>query len=463
MIGLLFKLGEIKKRPNVYVRWKDVGAPAPRATNLGVCAAIVQSNWGEVGKPFRIERAQMDNLKAVVGSGVAADTLRQAFLGGATYIEVLRVGQGGKKATLTLGNDGDALTFTTLYETDRQLQVITRESLDGNSKDFIILENGRNLESHTITSGINEVDDLKAALANSSYLQFVNGSATTIPVGLTVDATGGTNPNATTEDYVENFETINKKFWDALILDTTDLSIKAAANSFIRRRLEGGGRSFFVTAVTDPTQSIEVSITEAKSYNNFCTVLVGNGARTVETDLTGPLAAARIAGMITSSSYKSGLTRAVIAGATELIGEPTDSEYGDANENGLLTFSYNPDGMVQVERGINTLVSLGPDEDAGWKKIRRVKIRYRLIEEVSYKIDQKLRQDIDNSRDMRAFICQLGDSTILEMVRDGALQSGQMLEDPDRPAQGDSAWFVFQNMVDLDSLEKVYNTMEFQY
>ena len=141
MIGLLFKLGEIKKRPNVYVRWKDVGSPAPRATNLGVCAAIVQSNWGEVGKPFRIERAQMDNLNAVIGLGVATDTLRQAFLGGATYIEVLRVGQGGDKATLTLGEGSEALTFATLYETDRKLQVITRESLDGNSKDFTVLEN----------------------------------------------------------------------------------------------------------------------------------------------------------------------------------------------------------------------------------------------------------------------------------------------------------------------------------
>lgn len=463
MIGLLFKLGEVKKRPGVYVRWENVGSAAPRAVNLGVCAAIVQANWGVVGKPFRIERAQMDNLKAAIGDGVAADTLHQAFLGGATYIEVLRVGQNGKKATLTLTDDGASLVFATLYETDRPFQVITRESLDGNSKEFIIVENGRNLETHTITTGANEVNELKEVIANSAYLRFVSGEATSIPVGITVNATGGANPTATAEDYVENFETINKRFWDALILDTTDASIKTAANAFIRRRLEGGGRSFYITAVTDPTQSVETSIAEAKSYNNFCTVLVGNGARTVDTELKGPLVAARIAGMLTSSSYKSGLTRAVIEGATELVGEPTDLEYGDANENGLLTLSYNPDGMVQVERGINTLVSLGPDEDDGWKKLRRVKIRYRLIEDVCYKIDQKLRQDIDNSRDTRAFICQLGDSTILEMVRDGALEKGRMIEDPQRPAQGDSAWFIFEDIVDLDSLEKVYNKMEFQY
>lgn len=463
MIGMLYVLGENKARPGIYWRYVNAGGPEPRIANLGVNATIAQLNWGPMGKTFRVERSQMNNLKEVVGTGVGADAIYQAFVGGATYVWVLRIGQGGHKATAALTDDEETLNFETLYETDRELEILTRESIDGKSKDFIISENGRRLETHTITSGAGEVAELQEKLSKGKYIKLTTIDAETIPVGKTVGFTGGDNPTATAEDYTESFGVINKRFWDALFLDTTDAGIKAAANVFIRRRFEEGNRSMVVLAVEDPEADVAESINEAKTYNNFLTILVGNGAVTAEARLTGPLIAARVAGMITSTSYKTGATFSVIEGSVELIGEPTNAEYGEANEGGLLTLSYNSDGMVQIERGINTLVSLDENEDAGWKKIRRVKIRFHLVEEILHKIEQTIRPGVDNSADVRAFICQLGDSTIEQMIRDGALESGRMVEDPDRPAQGDSAWFKFENIVDLDSLEKVYNTAEFRY
>lgn len=464
MIGVLFKLGETKARPGTYVRWVNVGGPEPRIANLGVLATIAQLDWGEVGKPFRVERSQMDNLKEVVGSGVGADAIRQSFLGGATYVWVLRVGDGGEKGTITIdGDDGGSIVLQSLYETNREFEVLIRESIDGKSFDFIIAENGRSLEKHTIETGENEVEELKRELERSKYLKVITADLAKVPVGVTGTVSGGSNPDATAEDYTSNFEVINKRFWDGLFLDTTDAGVKAAANAFIRRRLEEGGRSMLFLATEDPEQEVETSIAEAKTYNSFLTVLVGNGAKTAEADLVGPLIAARIAGMVTSSSYKTGATFGQIDGSVELIGEPTNAEYGEANEGGLMTLSYDPDGMVQIERGINTLVSLGEDEDAGWKKIRRVKTRFYLIEDVMYKVDKIMRAGTDNSEDVRAFICQQGDSSIQQMIRDGALESGKMIVDPDRPPQGDSAWFKFVDVVDLDSLEKAYTTAEFQY
>lgn len=464
MIGVLYKLGETKKRPGTYIRWVNVGGPEPQPSNLGVCATVAQLNWGELGKPFRLERSQMDNLKEYVGTGVGADAIHQAFLGGATFVWVLRIGEGGKKGTVTIeSDDAQNFVFQTLYETDREFQVLTRESIDGKSKDFIIAEDGRRLETHKVDTSENEVAELKESIAKSKYLSFVSGEAKTIPVGITAEVTGGANPTATAEDYVSSFEIINKRFWDALFLDTTDVGIKAAANAFIRRRLEEGGRSFLFLGREDPEAPVSEGIEEAKAYNSFLTHLIHNGARVTGIDLVGPLIAARIAGMVTSTSYKTGATFGIIDGSVELIGEPTNTEYGEANESGLMTLSYNPDGLVQIERGINTLVSLGEGEDDGWKKIRRVKTRFHLIEEVLYKVDKIMRAGADNSDDTRAFICQQGDSTIQQMIRDGALESGKMIVDPDRPPHGDSAWFKFVDVIDLDSLEKAYNTAEFQY
>ena len=167
--------------------------------------------------------------------------------------------------------------------------------------------------------------------------------------------------------------------------------------------------------------------------------------------------------MSTSSSYKTGLTAKVIAGSVEVIGEPTNSEYTDAVNNGLMMLSYNADGMVQIDSGINTLVSLGEDEDAGWKKVRRVKIRYYLIEQILRRQEVIMRAGVDNTQDTRDFLCQTGNSVIEQMKREGSLEKGRMIEDPNRPAQGDSAWFIFEDIGDVDQLEKAYNTAEFQY
>ena len=467
MIGIMWKVGEVKSRPGQYIRWENVGGAAPIPTNLGVNATLTQLNWGPVGKPFRVERSQMENLKTVVGGGtIGADAIYESFVGGSSYIEVVRVGNGGELAKATLDDgEGGSTEFATLYPTDREFQILTRESLDGKKVEFIIAEDGRRLETHEIDTEKEEdaATQLTEMLKKSKYIQIVGELSGEVPKGITADFAGGSNPTATAEDYTTMFEEINKRFWDGLFLDTTDEAIKAAANVFLRRRLEEGGRSFLFLAVDDIDASMEEKMNEAKSYNQFTTVLVGNGAKVAGRDLTGPLIAARIAGMSTSSSYKTGLTAKVIAGSVEVIGEPTNSEYTDAVNNGLMMLSYNADGMVQIDSGINTLVSLGEDEDAGWKKVRRVKIRYYLIEQILRRQEVIMRAGVDNTQDTRDFLCQTGNSVIEQMKREGSLEKGRMIEDPNRPAQGDSAWFIFEDIGDVDQLEKAYNTAEFQY
>lgn len=46
MIGAMFKLGEQKARPGVYVRWYNAGGYARYSRPLGVGAAVIKSNWG---------------------------------------------------------------------------------------------------------------------------------------------------------------------------------------------------------------------------------------------------------------------------------------------------------------------------------------------------------------------------------------------------------------------------------
>lgn len=56
-----------------------------------------------------------------------------------------------------------------------------------------------------------------------------------------------------------------------------------------------------------------------------------------------------------------------MTGSIDLVGELTNAQYKEAIQSGMLTFSLNPDGMAQIDYGINTKVTLLADEDEGWK------------------------------------------------------------------------------------------------
>ena len=70
---------------------------------------------------------------------------------------------------------------------------------------------------------------------------------------------------------------------------------------------------------------------------------------------------------------------------------------------------------------------------------------------------------IDNDDDGIANVIKLGTDVLDAMFAEGKIQAGySFIEDPDRPHQGDSAWFLIA-LDDLDSLEKIYLNYTFRY
>lgn len=194
-------------------------------------------------------------------------------------------------------------------------------------------------------------------------------------------------------------------------------------------------------------------------------VYVGNGFTLGEKNIEGAMAAGRVLGMMVSRNYKTSLTKKVIQGSTGLYGELTNDQYVEAIKNGMLVFGLNADGLAEVVSGINTLVSLNDDQDEGWKKIRRVRTRFELIDRIAYKLDQQIGsgEGVPNSSDGHQHVVTIGNGIIADMIREGGLESGEMIIDENNPAFGDSAWFGFQDLVDLDGIEKLYLAFGFKY
>ena len=124
-------------------------------------------------------------------------------------------------------------------------------------------------------------------------------------------------------------------------------------------------------------------------------------------------------------------------------------------------FTVSATGAVWIEQGINTLVNLTADQDAGWKKIRRTKTRFELMQRINENSESIIGNVGNDSNGRQTFIA-IANGVINQMISEGKLVSGEVVEDAKNPAKGDSAWFTI-SVVDLDSIEKVYITYQFMF
>ena len=180
------------------------------------------------------------------------------------------------------------------------------------------------------------------------------------------------------------------------------------------------------------------------------------------TKYDGWRAAARIGGMIAAFEANTSITHNVIANAVSLIEPLTNGEIIKAETKGCFVLTLNDSDQVWVDSAINTLVTPDATMDEGWKKIRRTKTRFELMDRVDSTCE-KLVGNVNNDTDGRQTIMAAAQKVINTMVAEKKLLAGSTVyEDPGNPAEGDSAWFKLA-IDDIDSAEKIYLTYQFRF
>ena len=116
---------------------------------------------------------------------------------------------------------------------------------------------------------------------------------------------------------------------------------------------------------------------------------------------------------------------------------------------------------VWIDSAINTLITPADNEDAGWKKIRRVKTRYELLYRMNAQADALVGK-VDNDVNGRATIVGKLQKIINDMIQEGKLVSGTVAESTTYTADTDNCYFDI-DVVDKDSAEHIYNFFRFQF
>lgn len=466
-MAVFYNAGEIKKRPGVFQRYTNTGFGTLVGSQDGVCAIPVQANWGPLGKV--IKNALASDLTKNYGAGAYAtgNTVAAAaamFEGGATEVYTYRLGTGGTKASkeITAG-----LTATAKYPGTLAISVAVQEKLgDSTIKQFLVYVGNALVETWNFAAdGKAEGANLIAAAATSKYVD-ITGEAATIPVLAVASGAldGGANPTVTNEDYSKAFAAFEPYYYNAIALDVDDdasMTLSLLLQAYKENAYKLGKNGYAVVG-EKTTVAFDTRCAHARAFNDAKVVYLGGGYVAGTENKDGVMAICYTAGVIASTPSNQGITHKVITGATDLCESLTYSQYEQAIESGVLMLSVSPDGNIWYDSGINTLVSPDANQDDGWKKIRRTKVRFELFDRLNRVLEPKVGR-VSADTDGVADIIQAGQRILDAMVTEGKLHAGAtFVEDPANPLTGDSAWFLIQ-VDDIDSLEKVYMHYQFRY
>lgn len=467
-MSVFYNAGETQKRPGLYRRQSNIGFTVSEGGQDGICAIPIQASWGPLGKVIRNNLASelIDNYgTGTYGTGYTVPAAEAMFKGGATTVYTYRLGTGGTKATKELAS---GLTVTAKYPGTMPISVAVKEKIgDSTKKQFMVYVGTALIETFEFEADTkSEGANLVKVAAASEYVD-VTGTAATVEVLAVASGalTGGVNPTVANSNYSDAFAAFERYYYNTIALDVDDdvnMTLSALLDSYLDGAFKLGKLGIAVVG-EKTTVAFATRKEHAKKFNDEKVVYLGGGYMEGVENKDGVMAICYTAGVIASKPSNQGITHHVINGATDLCESLTYAQYEEAIESGMLLLSMAPDGTIWYDTGINTLTA--PDEatqDEGWKKIRRTKVRFEMIDRIDNVLAPKVGRVSANS-DGISDVIQSAQRVLDSMVNEGKLQTGaKFVEDESNPYSGDSAWFIIQ-ADDIDSLEKIYMHYQFRY
>ena len=468
-----YSIGETKVRPGIYFRQENGGGNETLGATNGIVGVAFQANWGPLGKIVTIE--DPSDIATIYGDDSGSNSnvaiLNAIFQGGASQVLAVRVGTGGTKAAITLkdtdSTPANVVTLTAKYAGTRALSVTIKDSLSITTmRECIIYSGTTELSKVLFAKGsAGEVDALVAAVNDSedcvvTATKVAAGNGLLAAVAQTTFTTAGVSPTITNTDYSNAFTLLEAAKWNTVCVDSDSTSIHALLSAFINRANDAGLMG--IAVLGEPTTvAYATRKSDAAAFNSENVVYVLNGFTIAGEDYEGWKAAALVAGYIAYLPSNDSLTHKVIPNATAVVGALTNTQVVECLQSGCLVFTVSASGAVWVEQGINTLVTLRSDQDAGWKKIRRTKTRFELIDRININSEGVI-GNVNNDDNGRATFLAICNGVGAEMIAEGKLQTFEASESATNLPRGDSAWFNF-DVLDNDSMEHIYLTYLFRF
>lgn len=461
-MAVFFKAGQEGIRPGVYHRYSQVNTVESAGAIDGVCAIAINAKWGPLGEVTRHNSAK--SITDTYGNGGTVASAIAMITGGAETVYICRAGSDGAQASLTLKDaaGAEAAKVVALYPGTIEMAIAIQTKIsDATKKEFIVYRDGEQVEKFAFAAdGAAEPANLAAAAAGSKYVAVTasgTGELAAIDAASGILA-GGAEPTVTNEAYVNAWEKLESANYNVIALDTDDdasMTKSLLLKEYIDAAYQTGKLCMAVVGVPSVVPFAD-RLALASSFNSERFIFLGNGFKDASgNNVEGAAAICLAAGIIAATPANQSITHTVIPAAADTIEKFTNAQYEDAILSGMLMLSTSAEGRVWFDSAVNTLVSPADIQDLGWKKIRRTKTRFEMLDRIDRAVAPKIGK-VNADADGISYIRQIGLGVLLDMFNERKIAAGYSMEvDPDYPATSDSVWFII-DAYDIDSLEKIY-------
>lgn len=455
--------GEIKKEPGVYHRVLT-GNPAEISDAIvGIGAGIIRGNWGPLNEVVKLESAE--NVEHIFGKGGTQDLITMMFNGGIISGYFVRIGSGGTAPTISLKDSSSqaAATITGKYVGARSFTVTVRDSLSGADREIIIYDGDTQFVKATFAKGDDEVTAMVAALnaATSDFAAAIVKAGATLEDVAQSEFAAGTNPTTATADYSTGLTALEPYIWNGVCVDTEETAVHAIVSSYLDRIYANG---YYPMAVLAEKGSVAKTtrMAHAAAFNSEKIVYVANPALDFSGNMVdGYQEAAYIGGIIFSAACNDGITHAKLPYFSDVSEKWTPTEKSVGLENGCLIIDTNMNGdVVWIVQGITTLITPDADHDDGWKKIRRVKTRFELMQRIDNTLEEMAGQ-VDMDEDGIRAQLSAANSVRNAMVSERKIGSATTIAQDTSFSTSDGIRMKI-DVYDIDNIEHTYLDYNFR-
>ena len=351
-------LSQNKVRPGAYINFKAVQKGSMTVGDRGIIAIPLSLHWGDTDGLIEVLSNEMldGNSKAKVGFTAfdAESKLLAAALSYCYKALVYRTDREGIKATATIGK----LKCEAKYFGTYGNRIIVATTLDDGLWTVITYVDGETMDKQSVAeiSELADNDFVRFSLDDTavSDTDFVESAGTPLTGG-----TDGVSVEVTA--YPDMMEKLEAAKWQTLACPTSETTIKANVQKFIKRMRDDEGR--YVQAVV-----ADYDGADHKGIINSVSGAVIDGLTFTKEEFT-----AIAAGMTAGANFNESNTARKIVGATDIIGRLTDAQIKEALGRGKFLLSASTDGTIKVEQDINSLHTYTKDKSYSFSKNRVIR------------------------------------------------------------------------------------------
>lgn len=464
---------DLPVRPGFYMNFIAAALAAIATGPRGVVAIPVKANWGpkETVVEVTSEAELIEKFNTDTGSYTAYTCGRLALLGQPKKLLLYRmVDASAAKASITLqdGAAANVLTLTTRYETARSFNVTSRDDPTDtvNKKQILLYEGTTLLRTFTFVKGATIVDNAVAAINGDTLNKWIDASKVAAGNGTLADVsnqalTGGNGGAASivNQDYIDAMTAFEAQVFNNFALDGASAAdLQTSVKAWVQRlRNEGKKIVAFLGGSTADDANIATANTRSQGFNYEGIVNVGVSGVLDGTTYSSAQVACYIAGLMGGQALKESLTYAKTV-FDDVSPRLTHSQVESAINAGTLVLVHDGEKVI-VEKGINTLTSLGADQGVGWKKIKLIRIMDAIAMDTAKAAQDNYIGKVLNNDDGRVAVLNAIKNYFQTLVPDLLAPDFTVEVDTDKQATALPDQFFWKYSAKLiDSMEQIFGT-----